>query len=151
MFHRYDYEAEFYPALSRLPLDLRRKLDLTGIKISLKHWLVYSMEERAVLCHLPCDNDDEKDVFRCYLDFLSGKYLGRPTEKTAVMSEALWGDSAVPEAVVERCRSLHEVVSVEEWRRWPSHHRFALYKTAVSKSQPEAFEQVLRQLRKLVT
>ena len=151
MFHRYDYEAEFYPALSRLPLDLRRKLDLTGIKISLKHWLAYSMEERAVLCHLPCDSDDEKEVFRRYLDFLSGKYRGQPTEKTAVMSDALWGDSAVPEAVVERGRSLREVVTLEEWRRWPSHHRFALYKTAVSKTQPEAFEQVLRQLRKLVS
>jgi hypothetical protein len=151
MFHRYDYEAEFYPALSRLPLDLRRKLDLTGIKISLKHWLAYGLEERAVLCHLPCDSDDEKEVFRRYLDFLSGKYLGQPAKKSAIMSEALWSDSTVPEAVVERCQSLRESITLEEWRGWRSPHRFALYKTAVSKSQPEAFEQVLRQLRKLLS
>ena len=151
MFHRYDYEAEFYPALSRLPLDLRRKLDITGIKISLKHWLAYSMEERAVLCHLPCDSDDEKEVFLGYLDFLSGKYLGQPAEKTATMGEFLWSDSAVPDAVFERSQALRQTVTLEEWRRWQSHHRYAVYKTAVSKNQPEAFEQVLRQLRKLVT
>jgi len=151
MFHRYDYEAEFYPALSRLPLDLRRKLDVTGIKISLKHWLAYSMEERAVLCHLPCDSTEEKEVFLQYLDFLSEKYLGRPAEKTTAMSAALWSGSAVPDAVVERSQPLRQTVTLEEWHRWPSHHRYAVYKTAVSKNQPEAFELVLCQLRKLVT
>jgi hypothetical protein len=151
MFHRYDYEAEFYPALSRLPLDLRRKLDVTGIKISLKHWLAYSMEERAVLCHLPCDSTEEKEVFLRYLDFLSEKYLGQPTEKTAAMSVALWSDSGVPEAVVERSQALRQTVTLQEWRRWQSHHRYAVYKTAASKSQPEAFEQVLRQLRNIFT
>ena len=108
MFHRYDYEAEFYPALSRLPLDLRRKLDVTGIKISLKHWLAYSMEERAVLCHLPCDSDDEKEVFQRYLDFLSGKYLGQPAERTAVVSESSGATRRCPKpssSAVSRCAS----------------------------------------------
>lgn len=149
MFHRYDYEAEFYPALSRLPLDLRRKLDVTGIKMSLQDWLAFGMEERAVLCHLPCDSDDEKQVFVLYIDFLSAKYLGKPTEKTAAMSDVPWSDSALPDAVVQRSTSLREAVTLNEWRRWQSHHRYGLYKTAVSKNQPEAFEQVLRQLRKL--
>ena len=149
MFHRYDYEAEFYPTLSRLPLDLRRKLDVTGIKISLKDWLAFTMEERAALCRLPCDSDDEKQAFILYLDFLSTKYLGKPAEKAAPISEVLWSDSALPAAVVERSQSLRAAVTLDEWRRWQSHHRYGLYKTAVSKTQPEAFEQVLRQLRKL--
>lgn len=149
MFHRYDYEAEFYPALSRLPLELRRKLDVTGIKISLNDWLAFSMEERAVLCHLPCDSDDEKQVFVRYVDFLSVKYLGKPTEKTAAVSDDMWSDSAVPYAVLQKCQSLPEPVTLNEWRRWQSHQRYGLYKTALSKNQPEAFEQVLRQLRKL--
>lgn len=151
MFNRYDYEAKFYPALSRLPLDLRRKLDVTGIKIALKDWLAFSMEERAALCHLPCDSDDEKQVFVLYLDFLSTKYLAKPTQKTAAMSDDRWSDSAVPDAVVQRSKSLREAVTLNEWRRWESHHRYGLYKTAVSKNQPEAFEQVLRQLRKLAS
>ena len=151
MFNRYDYEAKFYPALSRLPLDLRRKLDVTGIKITLKEWLAFSMAERAVLCHLPYDGDDEKQVFVLYLDFLSTKYLAKPTQKAAALSDDPWRDSAVPDAVVQRSKSLREPVTLNEWRRWQSHHRYGLYKTAVSKNQPEAFEQVLRQLRKLAS
>jgi hypothetical protein len=37
-------------------------------------------------------------------------------------------------------------VALEQWRGWQCHDRYALYKTAVSKNQPEAFEQILAQL-----
>lgn len=148
MFHRYDYEAAFYPKLTRLPLDVRRKLDVAGIKISLKDWLGFSLEERLVLCHLPCDQDDERRVFTAYLDFLAGKYLGKPSEKTEPMDSARWSALAVPGEVAQKSGALGQAVTANEWRGWPSHHRYGLYKSAVSKSQPEAFEQVLKQLRK---
>jgi len=96
MFHRYDYEAEFYPKLTRLPLDVRRKLDVTGIKISLKDWLSLSLEERSVLCHLPCDNDEERQVFAAYLDFLIEKYCGKATYKSDPMDSAMWSGWLCP-------------------------------------------------------
>lgn len=149
MFHRYDYEAEFYPSLTRLPLDVRRKLDIAGIKISLKDWLSFNLEERMVLCHLPCDNDEERHVFTVYMDFLARTFLGGPIEKIEPTDSALWSEMAVPEAVAQKSTALRQAVTANEWRDWPSHHRYALYKSAVSKTQPEAFEQVLTQLRKL--
>ena len=146
MFHRYQFEAEFYPALSRLPLDLRRKLDVAGIKLSLHDWLAFSFEERTVLCHLPCDSDEETRALSDYIDFLSRRYCGKPIEKIAPLDATLWQPSAVPQAVIERSAALDRAVTIERWRRWPSHDRYALYKTAVSTNQPEAFEQVLGQL-----
>jgi len=146
MFHRYQYEAECYPTLSRLPLDLRRKLDVTGIKLSLKDWQALSLEERTVLCHLPCDADDETAAFTNYLDFLLRKYTGAPIERMAALDRALWSPMAVPHAVAEKSSALNRTVTLDRWHRWPSHDRYALYKTAVSKSQPQAFEQVLIEL-----
>lgn len=146
MFHRYDYEATFYPTLSRLPLDLRRKLDLAGVKLSLKEWQTFSFEERTVLCHLPCETDEESQAFTSYVDFLSRKYCARPITKVAPVDGALWGPSTVPLAVSEKSAALNREVGLDQWRRWQSHERYALYKTAVSQSQPEAFEQVLSQL-----
>jgi hypothetical protein len=148
MFHRYDYEAEYYPTMSRLPLDLRRKLDVTGIKISLKDWLTFSREERVVLCHLPCDVAEEKQAFGAYLDFLAKRYLGRTAKKLEPLAESLWSEAQVPAEVGERGAASQQTIDLAEWRRWPAHHRYALYKTAVSTSQPEAFEQVLHQLRR---
>lgn len=147
MFHRYRYEAEYYPTLSRLPLDLRRKLDATGIKLSLKDWLAFAFEERTVLCHLPCESVDEARAFAAYIDFLSRQYRGAPAEKTAVLDSRLWDSSQLPEGVVEKSRGLeNQTVTLERWRGWQPHQRYALYKTAVSKSQPGAFERVLEQL-----
>jgi hypothetical protein len=146
MFHRYDYEAEFYPALSRLPLDLRRKLDVTGIKLALKDWLAFSFEERSVLCQLPCESDEECQVFTNYLDFLSRKYRGEPIELIEPLDRSLWTSSSVPQAVAEKSAALSRAVALDQWHHWQSHERYALYKTAGSKNQPEAFEQILAQL-----
>ena len=147
MFHRYQYEAEFYPTLSRLPLDVRRKLDLTGIKLSLKDWQAFSIEERTILCHLPVDTADEAQALSQYIDFLSRRYFGKAMEKTAPLDPMLWQPASVPQTVIERSAVIDQPVTPNEWRQWPSHDRYALYKAAVSQSQPEAFEPVLRQLR----
>lgn len=151
MFHRYSYEAEFYADLKRVPLDVRRKLDLTGIKISLKDWLALSFEERTVLCHLPCENREEQEVFFSYMNFLARRYSGKPLEKTDSISSEEWSEASVPEAVATKSADLNIPVTLDEWRHFPSHRRYALYKTAVSKSQPEAFEQVLREIRSQMT
>lgn len=147
MFYRFLYEAEFYPTLSRVPLYVRMKLDLTGIKISLKDWLKFSFEERTALCHLPVETAEEKQVFRAYLNFLSQKYGGQPIVMTEPLSALLWSPTEVPAPVRDKSAACLKVVSLGEWAGWRDHERYALYKTAVSQSQPEAFERVLRQLR----
>jgi len=150
MFHRYQYESETYPSLSRIPLHVRLKLDVTGIKISLKDWLAFSIEERTVLCHLPVETEEEKQAFASYLDFLSRRYRGEPVRIATVMSRSLW-DSAhrVPERVAGKSAPQIPPVTVEEWRRWKSYQRYALYKTALSQSDPEQFFAVLKEFREL--
>lgn len=147
MFHRFRYESEYYPTLSRLPLHVRMKLDLTGIKISLDDWLSFSFAERTVLCHLPYDSDEEKRAFQIYLDFLSQKYRSTPASRTDMIASALWQPSRVPAAVLEKSAAAGTLVTAAEWLGWESHERYALYKTAISNSQPEAFADVLDELR----
>jgi hypothetical protein len=147
MFHRFQYESEYYPTLSRVPLDVRMKLDVTGTKISLKAWLAFDFAERTILCHLPIESADERQAFVAYMDFLSRRYRDRPVETMAAMSGALWSPSNIPEPVIERSASRAGAVTSEEWARWQSHERYALYKTCTSTKQPEAFVQVLAELR----
>jgi hypothetical protein len=148
MLHRYQHESDIYPSLSRIPLHVRMKLDLTGIKISLKDWLAFSIEERTVLCHLPVETEEEKQVFSTYLDFLSRQYRGGPVATTAAMSSSLWDSaSQIPGPVAGKSAPQIPPVTADEWRRWKSHQRYALYKTALSQSNPEQFFAVLRELR----
>jgi hypothetical protein len=148
MFYRYQHESDIYPGLSRIPLHVRMKLDLTGIKIGLKDWLAFNIEERTVLCHLPVESEEEKQAFASYVDFLSRRYSNAPATRTAAMSSSLWDDRLqVPMAVAERKTAQTPAVTVEEWRRWKFHQRYALYKTALSQSEPEQFFAVLKELR----
>src|SRR5262245_1851713 len=147
MFYLFQYEAAFYPTLSRVPLHVRMKLDLTGVKISLKDWLAFSFEERTALCHLPVETSEEKQAFTAYLNFLSQRYRGEPAALTDALDSSLWSDSEVPPAVQQRSLAYSTTVTPREWGRWQEPERYALYKTAISNSQPEAFEQVLKQFR----
>lgn len=147
MFHRFRYESEYYPQLSRLPLDVRRKLDVVGVKLSLKDWLAFSFEERTVLCHLPVEQADERQAIRAYLDFLSRKYLDAAAKTMEPMSPAQWTMATVPEPVKSKSAESNAAITAQEWAEWQSHDRYALYKTATSNSQPEAFAQVLDELR----
>ena len=148
MFYRFRCESEFYPALSRLPLHVRMKLDLAGIKFSLKDWLAFSFEERTVLCHFPMDTEDEQQAFIAYLEFLSRKYLGAPLALTAPANRLLWDNAdPIPQPVVEKSAARNQAVTRAEWARWNSCYRYALYKTAISKNEPEAFYDLLGELR----
>jgi hypothetical protein len=147
MFHRFRYETEFYPSLSRIPLHVRMKLDLTGIRISLKDWLAFDFAERAALCHLPCRLSDERQVFVGYSDFLSRKYCGTPVVVTIAVDSALWDRARLPELVRKKSADSLKRITAREWSNWQFHERYALYKTAISQSQPDAFAQVLEQLR----
>ena len=148
MFHRFQYEKAFYPNLDRLPLHVRMKLDLTGIKLSLKQWLAFYIEERFALCHLPIEHEDERQVFKDYLNFLSQQYCGAPAQELPPM-EPLWEIlDQVPAPVLERSGDNSKAITLGEWINWASHQRYALYKTAVSKSEPEKFFAVLEELRK---
>jgi hypothetical protein len=147
MFHRFRYEAEFYPSLSRIPLDVRMKLDLTGIKLSLKDWLAFDFAERTALCHLPCRSPDERQAFAGYLDFLSRKYGGAPVAVTDALHSALWSKAQLPEPVRKKSADSLQPLTPQDWFNCKFHERYALYKTAISQSQPDAFAQVLAQLR----
>lgn len=150
MFHRYRHESTIYPSLSRIPLHVRMKLDVTGIKISLKDWLAFNIEERKVVCHLPVETADEKQVFSSYLDFLLQRHCGTPAATTPAVSVSAWESThQVPDPVASKSAPEIPPVNIDEWRRWKSHQRYALYKTALSQSEPEQFFAVLEEFREL--
>jgi hypothetical protein len=148
MFHRFQYEAEFYSQLDRLPLYTRMKLDLTGIKLSLSQWLAFSLAERKAICHLPVESEEELQVFMEYMNFLCLKYNGKPAQVLPPVSSALWDTAGqIPPPVLKKSRENGRGIIFEEWARWKFHERYALYKTAISKSEPEKFAAVLTELR----
>lgn len=148
MFYRYRFESEIYPTLSRIPVHVRMKLDVTGVKLSLKGWLAFSMEERTALCHLPVESEEERRIFSSYLDFLSRKYSGEGIALVPPVSERPWEDSTrIPDSVETRSQEAGQAVTLREWLRLDLFQRYALFKLSVSKNEPEQFFALLREFR----
>ena len=148
MFYRYRFESEIYPSLSRIPLHVRMKLDLTGVKISLKDWLVFSMEERGVLCHLPVETEEEKKNFSSFLDFLSRRYLGEKVALVPPAADPPWDSPGrIPDSVQARSKETERPVMPAEWSGWDLCQRYAVYKLSISKNEPEKFNEALQEFR----
>ncbi len=146
MFYRFEFEAEFYPALERVPFHVRMKLDLAGVRVSLNTWRAFSMEERRVLCHLPGDTDEEREVFAAFLSALAPARAGVEVERCPALDADEWAAAAVPETVGVRSEAEGVRVTPAEWSRWAGHERYALHKTALSKD-PRLFQQALEEMR----
>jgi len=146
MFHRFEFEAEFYPTLERIPFHVRMKLDTAGVKLSLKTWHAFSLEERWVLCHLPVEDDEEQRVFTAYLTWLSRTRASAETERVPVLKSSTWKEEEVPEAVKRRSEANGSPMAPQEWGRLAEHERYALYKTAASKDA-NLFNDALEELR----
>ena len=148
MFYKFRYESESYPALDRVPLHVRMKLDVLGVKLSLKDWLAFSLEERTAVCHLPANHDNEKQAFKDYVNFLCLRYCGAPAQTVTPLEPSLWeAPHEVPAAVTAKSNGCGSTIALREWLGWASYERYALYKTALSTSEPEKFFAVLDELR----
>jgi hypothetical protein len=127
MFRRFKFEAEFYPSLTRVPVHVRMKLDLTGVRISLEDWLSFIYEERDVLCHLPADTPEEQQVFISYIDYLCRNHRGRDVARTAPLLRAVWDTpDAVPRPVAEKSAITKRPLTAAEWTRCQPFERYAL-------------------------
>jgi hypothetical protein len=148
MFHRFQHEAEFYPELNRLPLHTRMKLDIAGLKISLKEWLAFAREERRAICYLPVESEEELAAFIDYVNFLCKRYQGSAAPTLPPLSPTLWNTPhQIPKPVREVSRASERAIDLNEWTRLQPHERYALFKTALSKNEPEKFLAVLTELR----
>ena len=148
MFYRYRFESEIYPSLGLIPLHVRMKLDITGIKISLKTWQAFSLEERWALCHLPVETEEERGNFFSYIAFLTRRYFGEEPARVPTETDLPWEDPGrVPEPVRARSEGIDRPVTLEEWAQWNAYQRFALFKLAVSRNKPEEFYQALGEFR----
>jgi len=67
MFRRFDFENEEYATLELIPMSVRRKLDLAGVKLHLNQWQALSRTERLAVCHFPADSSEEREVLAAFL------------------------------------------------------------------------------------
>ena len=144
MYLRFDFEGDVHRTLEFIPLAVRRKLDLAGIKLSLKAWTAMSRAERLAVCHLPVDAAPDREVYR---EALAGfaERAGHPLAplEGGALDGSAWGAERVPEPVAARVPHLQGAA----WSALPDEARYVLWRLAEARRGPEKFDAALRELR----
>ncbi|MCG7855812.1 nitrate reductase associated protein [Flavihumibacter sediminis] len=124
------FESDFVEDNIRcIPMIVRLKLDLTGVKLSLSAWSKCSVHERQELGTMPCNSADERSRYRAYAERVVRVNTDEPIKYIPVPIMPLWDDiGAVPEELKSQADIYGWTITKEQWKILPSLRRFALLK-----------------------
>jgi hypothetical protein len=138
MYLRFAFEGDLHRTLEFIPIAVRRKLDLAGVKLSLAAWNGMSRAEKLAVCHLPVDGDGDLEVYR---EALAGfaERAGDPIAPlpSGPVDRREWRD--LPEALAGR-------VDPERWSRLSDEARYVVAKLCDPRKSKEKLEAALREL-----
>lgn len=136
MFRKFKFEEDFYDKLRCIPFSTRYKLDLAGVKLSLKSWNLFSEEERDKLCQMEAEGP-EATHYREVLVALLQK-LGEPAKflESAQLEQekAQWGDpNKIPADISAKISQLGLTIHPGDWKKLDGLQRFVLFKLSQGK------------------
>ena len=128
--HCFAFEQDFIGNWRCIPLCVRRKLDLCGVKLKLNHWLLLSKDQRQTLVDWP-DGADALRQLRQHLRDCTRTMADGMAKDLPPVSSAPWQQVEVlPDAVQEAATARGVLLSLEQWARLSELDRFALCKLA---------------------
>lgn len=112
-----------------IPMIVRFKLDLAGIKLKLAEWSRFETEERKQLTALPCITAKDKNSYKKYLELLIRWRAGGMATELAIEENPVWANMfSVPEAIMIEAGKYHWLISLKQWRGLNNLQRFTLFK-----------------------
>ena len=124
----FHFEADFTGDLRCLPMAVRRKLDLAGVKLKLVHWHGLTVEERQRLLAWS-DDGPCLEALRLWLLERSHSLPQGPARPLPPATETDWQRvDTLPEVVATSCGELGIPLRADAWRGLDELQRFALVK-----------------------
>ena len=128
--HCFAFESDFIGNWRCIPLCVRRKLDLIGVKLKLSHWLELSQDQRQELVEWPDQppalEQLSTQLFRWTSTMVDGQARAIPPAQAEPWQEA----NEVPVEVERAARERGVPLNVDQWRQLGELERFALCKLA---------------------
>ena len=124
------FETDFAGALYCIPMVVRRKLDQCGVKVSLKQWNRFTLEERERLVAQGCETAEEVEAYGRYVVSLIEARTHTAAELLEKDPGRDWNDTAqVPARLIDYANNLGvRPPSVAQWAALAPLQRFALFK-----------------------
>lgn len=129
----FEFEADFVDSLRCIPMQVRYKLDTSGIKLKLSDWNKMTPSEREALVELPCDTETEIQSYQEYLQQLILERTGTPPSKLPIEPYPAWMNAnTVPASLQEKAQEIGVTLTLQQWETLTPLQRFALIKLSRS-------------------
>jgi len=124
----FGFEADFTAELRCIPMAVRRKLDLAGIKLKLQHWSELGQAERAELLAWADDPAPIEALREHLLQRTAALSTGQAKELPRPAGEPWQQASQVPDVLATSCAQLGLELRDGGWGELTELQRFALVK-----------------------
>jgi hypothetical protein len=145
----FGFETDLYPSLYCIPMAARYKLDVAGIKVSLKAWNRLPAERRMELLHAwPVDTAAERQALRDALCEWLPAVSDEPLRSVTLEEPPPWRiTTRLCAAVEEHGAPCRPPLTLEDWASFDLLERFALVKLATAKHERGRFARALAEFR----
>jgi hypothetical protein len=143
----FQFEKDFAGALYCIPMAVRRKLDLCGVKVSLKQWNHFALDEREQMVGQSCETAGEIDDYGHYVVSVIENRTTEPAQLLERDDDAQWnGTASVPQRVVDYAieRGV-DPPTAAQWARLSPLQRFAIFKLTRPGHTNENFVPAMRE------
>ena len=126
----FKFEEDFIEENVRcIPMVVRFKLDIVGIKLKLVEWSRFKPNERIELALLPVSNPSEVLKYHELLTSLIAKHTGKqPTELSLDTAPAWQNAQQIPELLQEKMQEIKLSITLDKWQKLTHIQRFAILK-----------------------
>jgi len=124
------FEEDFMEENIRcIPMVVRFKMDLAGIKLKLSEWGRFYSSEKIELALLPTSSETEIYHYRNYLCELIVKHTGKQATELVIEQYPVWQNlNELPHILKEKIAELQLEISINQWQSLTNIQRFALLK-----------------------
>ena len=144
----FEFESDFVDSLRCIPMLVRYKLDVCGIKLKLEQWNHFNAADRQQLATQDCTTPEEVAKYRQDLCELIEVRTQTPAVEIAVDEHPDWMNlDTIPASVQEKTESVGTILQMGQWRSLTPLQRFALIKLSRSSHENRNFEPALREFK----
>jgi hypothetical protein len=143
----FKFEEEFMEDNIRcIPMAVRMKLDVCGIKLKLAEWNKFTVNERSELMAKPCTEATEISAYRKLIQGLVYSNTGSEATDLSVDEHPAWKvlDQIQP-ALVEKLNEFGWTLPIEKWKALSDLQRFALLKLSRPSHENKNFTKAMKE------
>ena len=148
----FQFEEEFMENNMRcIPMIIRFKMDMAGIKLKLSEWRKFSTEERIELALMSCGFNEDSMHYAGYLSGLIKKHTDRDPTGMDVNKTPAWNElDSIPGILIEKLKEFDWNLSIAQWKCLTGLQRFALLKLCRPGHENKNFPRAMKEFNLVV-